>query len=50
MISKDNPFCNNAQYYKYPILLKKNIFQSTEEMYNFFKNCLKDIYKSELLE
>ena len=47
---KDNPFCNRAKYFNYPTLLKKNIFQTNQDIYNNFKESLKDIYKSKLLE
>lgn len=47
---KDNPFCNRAKYFNYPTLLKKNIFQTNEDAYNNFKESLKNIYKSKLLE
>ena len=46
----DNPFCNTAKYYRYPTLLKKNIFQANEEIFKDFKESLKEIYKSKLLE
>ena len=47
---KDNPFCNRAKYFNYPTLLKKNIFQTNQDIYNNFKESLKNIYKSKLLE
>ena len=47
---KDNPFCNRAKYFNYPTLLKKNIFQTNQDVYNNFKESLKNIYKSKLLE
>ena len=47
---KDNPFANKAKYYKYPYLLKKNIFQENQEISEHFKNLLRDIYSSKLLE
>ena len=50
MEKKDNPFCNRAKYFKYPTLLKKNIFQENENTFNNFKTYLKEIYKSKLLE
>ena len=46
----DNPFSNNAIYYKYPFLLKKNIFQTNENIYNHFREYLKKIYQSDLLQ
>jgi len=46
----DNPFSNNAIYYKYPFLLKKNIFQTNENIYNLFREYLIKIYQSDLLE
>jgi len=47
---KDNPFCYNAQYYKYPILLYKNIFQLNQNTFKLFRKFLKEIYQSKLLE
>ena len=47
---RDNPFSNNARYFKFPILLKKNIFQFNQSSFNLFRNFLKEIYKSKLLE
>ena len=47
---KDNPFANKAKYYQYPYLLKKNIFQENQEISDHFKNLLRDIYSSKLLE
>ena len=47
---KDNPFCNNAKYYKYPILLRKNIFQLNQNTSKLFRKFLKEIYQSKLLE
>ena len=49
-VKKDNPFCNNASYFKFPILLKKNIFQFNQNSIKLFRNFLKEIYKSKLLE
>ena len=47
---RDNPFCNNAKYFKYPILLKKNVFQFNQNSFELFRNFLKEVYKSKLLE
>ena len=49
-INKDNPFFDIAKYYKYPTLLRKNIFQTNEDSFKLFKKFLKDIYSSKLLE
>ncbi len=49
-VKKDNPFCNKASYFKFPILLKKNIFQFNQNAIKLFRNFFKEIYKSKLLE
>ena len=46
----NNPFCNSVKYYKYPVLLTKNIFQTNGNIYELFKKYLKKIYKSDLLQ
>ena len=46
----DNPFSNTAKFYQYPIILKKNIFQVNEYIFQLFKKYLKKIYKSDLLQ
>lgn len=38
---KDNPFSNNAKYFKYPILLEKNIFQLNKKHLTILRNFLK---------
>ena len=47
---KDNPFCNRTKYYKYPKNLEKNIFKENPDIEKFFRNFLKEIYQSPLLE
>lgn len=47
---KDNPFCNKAKYFKYPQNLEKNIYQENLNTKKFFRNFLKDIFQSPLLE
>ena len=46
----DNPFANRAKYYKYPKNLEKNIFKENERTKKFFRNFLKEVYQSPLLE
>ena len=45
-----NPFYNNAKYFQFPLLLKKNIFETNDTILNHFKEFLRVIYKSKLLE
>ncbi len=34
----NNPFCNKAKYYKYPVNLEKNIFQENSDTKKSFRN------------
>ena len=45
-----NPFYNNAKYFKFPLLLKKNVFETNSTILDNFKDFLRTIYKSKLLE
>ena len=49
-INAKNPFYNNAKYFKFPILLKKNIFQTNPNIFFNFKKFLKHIYQSKLMQ
>ena len=46
----ENPFYDNTKYYKYPCLLEKNIFHFNKDTFDHFKDCMKNIYKSPLLQ
>ena len=46
----NNPFSDSAKYYKYPTLLKKNIFQINDNIFQSLIIFLKRIYKSDLLQ
>ena len=46
----NNPFNYNSKYYKFPILLKKNILDNDQEIKEAFINYLKYIYSSNIIK
>ena len=45
----NNPFDYNAFYYSFPYLLKQNIIEKDNELFESFKDLLKNIYTSDLI-
>ena len=46
----NNPFDYNAFYYSFPYLLKQNIIEKDNELFESFKDLLKYIYTSDLIK